>query len=114
MLDDNEPEQYIPNCNFTTWDKLSRESSNDKLSFLCVNLRSISNKFAEFTSYLARIKIKFKFIAIIESWLNPDKDIALEIEGYKSKSIYRGGNRRGGGIKLYFLESLNVNIIDNY
>ena len=114
MLDNNnEPEQYVPNCSYATWDNLSRKSNNENLSFLCVNLRSIGSKFAEFTSYLAKLKWKFKFIAVTESWLTPDKDVALEIEGYKSKSIYRSGNRRGGGIKLYFLESINVNVIEN-
>ena len=89
---------------------MSSNFSLGDLSVLCVNVRSIRNKFAEFKAHLSEVKRKFSFIFITESWLKADDDVTFEIEGYKSKSIYREG-RRGGGIKLYFLEYLSLDVI---
>ena len=56
------------------------------------------------------LKNKITFLVITETWLNIEKDYALELGGYKSVSIYR--NRLGGGIKIYFLDYINVSVID--
>ena len=50
---------------------------------------------------------------ITETWLKSCSDIALEIEGYHSKSLYRMGTS-GGGIKIYYLKSINVTVLDSF
>ena len=48
----------------------------------------------------------------MESWLNERNDIALELPGYKSTSLYR--SRKGGGIKVYYMHHLNMNLDEMY
>ena len=82
--------------------------SVEKLSVFCCNMRSVVNKFPLLFSHLALLKNKFTIIVLTESWLNAGKDKALELPGYKSKSLYR--SRKGGGIKVYYLEQLNMTV----
>ena len=42
-----------------------------------------------------------------------EKDKALELEGYKSHAIYRT-DQVGGGVKLYYLNHINVMVISEY
>ena len=57
--------------------------------------------------------LKFTFIALTEVKLDSRVDVDLEIPGYSSIEMYR--NEFGGGIKLFFLDFLNVvKIDDNY
>ena len=64
-------------------------------SLLYVNARSILNKFGEFLAHIKLLKYRITFIVIVKSWLKPETDVALEIPGYKSCSLYRSGNRVG-------------------
>ena len=97
------------------WKNVGKKLKNN-LSFLTINVRSLSNKFSEFLSYIEGIKEKISFILVTESWLNRSSDITFEIPGYKSFNYYRNDNsatnRRGGGLKLYVLDHLDTSIID--
>ena len=70
-------------------------------------MRSIINKFSELSNYLSSIRHKFTCNVITESWLTPVSDLALNIDGYKSLSLYRN-NKMGGGIKLYYLDFIEA------
>ena len=62
-------------------------------------------------SFQSHISIlKNKFTIIMEIWLSDDNDFALELNGYKSVSVYR--NDIGGGIKLFFLDHVNISLIN--
>ena len=104
--------EHIPNCQSTSWSGISKCFGLSSLSFLCLNARSIVNKFAEFVAHLHELDNKFSFILITETWLDSSRDKAFEIDGYKSISLYRE-SRRGGGLKIYYLDSLTVLPIDN-
>ena len=88
----------------------------DNLSFLTVNVRSISKKFSEFLSYIESTKSKISFILVTETWLDRQTDLTFEIPGYKSYNYYRNDHstvsRRGGGLKLYVLEHIETCVID--
>ena len=103
-------DEYSPNCMNIECKELKSKLFESSFSLLSVNIRSLSCKFSEFLSHLSLVQKKFSFICITETWLTKEKDIGLEIEGYKSVSFYREGAQRGGGIKLYYLDHLNINV----
>ena len=94
-----------------TWSQINNfHYKENSLSVLCINMRSLVNKFSELKAHLALIKQNISFIAVTETWLNPDKDVNFELDGYKSVSLYR--EHAGGGIKLFYLENLCVSRLD--
>lgn len=113
--DDNDFDpNYYPNCERLCWKGLPRHMCEDKLSVLSVNARSIGNKFSEFLSHLSEAKRKFTFIVVSETWLTESRDFSYEIDGYSSLSIYRPEGHRGGGIKIYHLNTISVTKIERY
>ena len=95
------------------WSDLCNVTCEGSLTFLSVNARSIVNKFPEFLAHLSLSKIKYTFILVVESWLNESNDKGFDIDGYKCVTYYRP-NRRGGGLKLYYLGNIQVDICDEY
>ena len=71
-------------------------------------MRSLLNKFALLFSHLSFQSNRFSIILLRETWLNERNDIAVELPGYKSTSLYR--SRRGGGIKEYYMHHLNMSL----
>ena len=102
------------NCLPINWYTFGREIVNidNKISFLTINLRSIKYKFSELLGRLASLTFNFTFIVITETWLTADNDKGFNIPGYKSYSVYRSGVR-GGGVKIYYREFLDVSIHNN-
>ena len=96
--------------NYVEWDSISDKFTQCGLSVFHINARSLSNKFCELTAHLSMVSKKFSFIIITECWLSERSDVGFEIPGYKSFGIYRN-NRRGGGIKLYYLNTLVADIV---
>ena len=111
---DNQVSDYIPDCTYSSWTALNNVVSNNRcLSILTINVRILIGKFPELCSYLSRTNKKFTFIVVVETWLNADKDKALELNGYKSYSIYRDC-QIGGGIKIYYLEHIVIDILEEF
>ena len=91
------------------------QSITEGLSVLCVNARSLRNKFSEFVSHLSVSRAKFSFLIVTETWLKSNNDFAYEIDGYNSSAVYRADNvGSGGGIKIYYLNSINVEVVNNF
>ena len=82
--------------------------SVEKPYVFCCNMRSVVNKFPLFFSLLALFKNKITSIVLTEFWLTAGEDTALELPGYKSKPGYI--SRKGGGIKVYYTERLNMTV----
>ena len=80
---------YIPVCHYSDWNYVSGSLNTESLSVMTVNIRSLIGKFSELLASLVRLKNKFTFIVIIETWLDQEKDKALELNGYKSVSLYK-------------------------
>ena len=108
ILDDHDSE-----CSKISWKNIAKEFKERKLSIICVNLRSMINKFAEFVANLFMLKSRFSFIIITETWLKKENDIGFEIPGYKSQAIYRD-NTIGGGVKIYYQDHIKVTLLENY
>jgi hypothetical protein len=61
---------------------------------------------------LASLKIKFSVIVLSETKLDDSCNNLYIIDGYQHFSINR--NRQGGGIRLYYLNNLVVNVFQNF
>ena len=84
---------YEPNCISSTCDSFANLKYSRSLSILCVNMRSIVGKFGDFLSFISCLKHSITFIVEVETWLDQQKDLASDIDGYKSHTLYR--NRFG-------------------
>ena len=82
-----------------------------ELSFLLINVNGLRGKIGELKGLMHLLKCQFRFVALTEVKLTAQLDVDLEMDGYDSLSVYR--NEFGGGIKLYFLEHLNVHKVDD-
>ena len=98
-------------CVSSTWLDCGKINHNNELSALFLNIRSIKNKFAEFISHLSLLEYRPTFLILCETWLSAANDYGFEISGYDSKAIYRNG--RGGGIKIYYIAGLNVQVLED-
>ena len=78
----------------------------NNLSLLCLNINSLRGKISALRAFISLSKINFTFVVLGEIKLTPVLDTDFELEGYKSTSLYR--TEFGGGIKIYYLDSLNV------
>ena len=105
--------QYVPECSVENWLGLSHNDIQSNLSFLSVNIRSLTGKFGELVAHLNVVAKNFTFILVSETWLKDDTDFGFNIPGYKSVSLNRKGDQLGGGLKLYYDECLNVTILNN-
>ena len=102
---------HNPNCHFVEWSSLANRFKTENLSFLTINIRSLPGKFSEFVAHLNMVKHKFTFIVVVETWLSEWTDLALDIEGYKSYSLYRE-DQVGGGIKIFYSDFVTASIIE--
>jgi len=105
--------EYTANCSYNTWEQICTCIDDRALSFMLINVRSFVGKFEEFEHYIQNFNRNITFIGIVETWLNENTDKLLELDGYRSSSIYRN-KRKGGGIKLYYLDHIDVSIISEF
>ena len=87
---------------------MSNKLGPKKLSVLCFNANSIEFKFPGLCSNLSLLQNKYSFIIITETWLNINKDVALEFPGFNSFAVYRSTQTNGGGVKIYCLNSVSA------
>lgn len=108
-----EQDLIFENCYASTLIDINKNLAHleNKLNFLCINVRSLMGKSTEFFSFLQLSKINYTFIALTEVALTSETDKNFDIDGYNCKSIYRSD--RGGGIKLYYAQHLDVQILSN-
>jgi hypothetical protein len=112
-MEDFEHFDYLNiNCKNISLDSLDELSSkmNKELLILTINVRSLRGKFPEFLSMLSSFKSNFTFIVLTEVWLDNDINVGFNIQGYNYVSCLR--NDRGGGIIVYYIDSLQINIIE--
>ncbi len=61
--------------------------------------------------FLATLVLNSKVLT--ETWLSSISENLYEIETYSHYSVSRNEGERGGGIKIYFLDHLKVNVCDD-
>ncbi len=56
--------------------------------------------------YPSHFAQSFSLIAITETWINPEKGVDFELEGYELNYMSRE-NKKGGGVAVYVDKTLN-------
>ena len=99
--------QYFDDQTFREKFKLS-----NTLSMCHLNIRSLPEHFLEFTAYIKNLDIDFNIIALSETWLKPHH-IDYIIPSYNIENELRI-KRRGGGVCLYFHNSLQYKVRNDF
>ena len=90
-------------------DEMSKSISDDNLSMLNVNIRSICKNLDSLKDYLHCCNIRFNVIGIAETWLNDKPHDYFQLNGYNLE-IHNRDNNRGGGVCLYVDEKINYSV----
>ena len=84
---DNELQALINSCKYIFPEDLSKtcmqNDSNNHLSILNLNMRSIPKNFTTLNQLLALNKISFDIIAITETWLHENLEKLYTLNGYE-------------------------------
>ena len=91
--------------------------SENGFTVLNVNVRSLSKNYSKLMALLKQISFKVRILIITETWLSDTHSNLYAIKGYKHYSINRcgaKGKKKDGGIRIYFCETLDVDIIENF
>ena len=101
-------------CNYIDMSNMNNLNrfKNKAFSVLYMNIRSCRQNFSSFLAFLNFLMVKFTLIILVETWLNQDIDFGFNIDGYNHINLYR--NERGGGIKIFYVETLKVEILNNF
>lgn len=100
------------NCYYYTDDQFNSTIKNEnKISIIHFNCRSMYANFHNIKHYLSQFKQPFNLIAISETWINSDRGMDFEIEGYELTCINRE-NKNGGGVALYVDKNLNYKVVE--
>ena len=115
LNDDSRIETNI-NCyqtNFVNFEDIfPLKSRKNQLSCLSINIRSMRKNFNTFKSFLLLVRFKFMFIVVTETWLDKCIDRGFDLPGYNCIDTNRNG--LGGGIKIYYHDSLSVKTINQH
>lgn len=82
-----------------------KKGRHNSLNFLCLNARSIKNKFLELEAIIKTGG--YDIVGITETWLGDEDGEEYNIEGYNLIRKDRS-SKRGGGVAVYVKENLNV------
>ena len=80
--------------------EMSKSISDDNLSMLNVNIRSICKNLDSLKDYLHCCNIRFNVIGIAETRLNDKPHDYFQMNGYNLE-LHNRDNNRGGGVCLY-------------
>ena len=107
--------QGIQNNNMNTCDYYYENSFNKKcrdlnltdnnLSFLHSNIRSMPRNLDRFEEYMSNINTKFSFIGFSETWLKPENENCYGLSGYVAEHNSRV-HKVGGGVSLYIKDGI--------
>ena len=83
----------------------------NKISIIHFNSRSMYANFHNIKHYLSQFKQPFNIIAISETWINSEKGMDFELDGYELTCINRV-NMNGGGVALYVDKNFNYKVVE--
>lgn len=87
----------------------NRQLTENKLSFLHLNIRSMRNKFDALLNYLHLLAHKFSIIALTETWLNDMDGDNFKIPGYNLTKVNRQ-DKGGGGICIFTRDYIKIKL----
>lgn len=83
-----------------------------KLSLVHFNCRSMYANFDCIKEYLHQFTEQFNIIALTETWLNGDRGVNFNLEGYDLHYINRV-NKSGGGVAIFIDHSVQFAVIED-
>jgi hypothetical protein len=83
--------------------------SLDGFQILHINVRSIPKNFNEVISYIQRQSVIYHIILLSETWLTEADGDLYQIPSYNHLDVHRV-IKKGGGIRLYYLDEFVVNL----
>lgn len=99
-------------CLYYTDEQYNNMNKDGKLSIIHVNCRTLYANFTNIKGYLRQSKQPFNIIAISETWINTEKGLGFELEGYEFTHMDQQ-NKGGGGVAIYVDKNINFRILDN-
>ena len=78
----------------------------NQFSILNINIRSLSKNFGLLLTLLKLSKIEYTIIVITETWLHDSDNSLFNIPGYDNVSLNRLDSNKGGGIRIYYHQSI--------
>jgi exonuclease III len=102
-----------------TYTSVRKSGQLNNFSVLCLNIRSIVNKFDMLKQLIKSTQDNFEIIGLTETWLGETNYKNFNLEGYDFMSAQRE-NKKGGGVGIYIAErlkyklrkDLNINIYE--
>ena len=86
--------------------------TSHKLSIIHFNSRSLYANFHNIKYYLGQFSQPFNIIAITETWINNERGMDFELEGYEMICKNRE-NKNGGGVALFVDKNLTYKVVKN-
>lgn len=74
-------------CRYYTDGQYNNINEDGQLSIIHVNCRRLDANFTNTRGYLRQFKQAFNFIAISETWINTERGLDFELEGYEFTHI---------------------------
>lgn len=99
-------------CKYYTTEQFNHNINTDgKLSIVHINGRSLYANFKSIKNYLHSFSQPFNIIAISETWINDERGIDFEMDGYEltySNRLSKGG----GGVAIYVDTNFNFKSVE--
>lgn len=117
MDDSIDPDNYLFNsinndCRYYADEQYNNINKDKQLSIIHINCRSLYANFTNIKDYLTQFKQLFDIIAMSETWINTERGLDFELEGY---GLTHGDqqNKGGGDVAIYVHKNINFRILDN-
>ena len=118
MENDIDPENNLLNninnsCNYFTEEQFNVTcQSEENISIIHFNSRSLYANFLNIKEYLSQFKNPFNIIAISEIWISAEKGVDFEMDGYELNYTNRR-NKSGGGVAIYVDKGMNYKVAES-
>ena len=96
----------------TTVDLNSKYGSENNIAFLHSNICSSEKKLKDLSYYLDSFDISFTFIGLCETWATKTNSDLLSMPGYNHEHCIRS-NKKGGGVSIYILNTIQYKVRKN-
>ena len=77
-------------------------------NIVCVNVRSSNKNFNSLLGILQSANVEYDILIVTETWENENSQNLYSIPDFDSVSLHRPLGKLGGGIKIYYRDTLDV------
>ena len=98
------------NCKYYSDDEYNSMNTENSLSIIHFNSRSMYKNVDSIKEYLQKFKSPFSIITISETWFNQGKGIDCLLDGYEL-SYRNRENKSGGGVAININKNINYKIV---